>query len=170
MQKVSLCGRFRGSFLLHLLTKNFCDVFDTGLNSKVYSENGIPTGEVRAVARFSTESGTSMKGDPTYNLFIYGLSDSNNEFMGKPVTMYADSFISDMLYLQQPEASKAMVAVTMWMQVANRLHSAYGACKNSFLTDGRSSDGRMLQTNDPGLLLDEAAGESVFALSLVVTM
>lgn len=100
-----------------------------------------------------------MKGDPTYNLFIYGLSDSNHEFLGKPATMYADSFISDMLYLEQQEASKAMVAVTIWMQVAHSLHSAYGACKNSFLTDGRSSDGRRLQTNDPGLMLDEAAGE-----------
>lgn len=103
-----------------------------------------------------------MRSDPTYNLFIYGLSDEKQEFLGRPATLYADSFISDLLYKAGnggggSEASEAMVAITIWMQVAHSLHSAYGACKRSFITDGRSSDGRDLQSTDPSLMIDEAA-------------
>jgi hypothetical protein len=131
--------------------------YNHGLNSKVYNENGIPTGELRSIAGFSLESSDNMRADPTYNLFVYGLSDDNLEFLGRPTTRYADSYISDLLYSESPEAADAMVAITIWMQVAHSLHSAYGACKNSFLADGRTIDGRLLQGNDPALNIDEAA-------------
>lgn len=98
-----------------------------------------------------------MKKDSTYNLFVYGLSDERHEFMGKPATSYADTFISSLLYSKSPAAANAMVAVTIWMQVAHSLHSSYDACKTSFLTDGRSIDGRGLQDSDPALFIDEAA-------------
>lgn len=93
-----------------------------------------------------------MKGDPTYNLFIYGLSDENQEFMGRPATAYADSFVSNLLYSKAPEAADAMVAITIWMQVAHSLHSAHGACKMS-----EPSTGRHLKENDPALYIDVAA-------------
>ena len=128
-----------------------------GENSKIFDENGMDTGKRRSISRFSTESKSTMKGDPTYNLFIHGLSDRNQEFLGKPAIVYADSFISDLLYAESPAAPDAMVAVTIWMQVAHSLHSAYGACKSSFLTDGRTINGRHLQNSDPALLIDEAA-------------
>ncbi|KAL7554731.1 hypothetical protein ACHAWF_018259 [Thalassiosira exigua] len=131
--------------------------YTKGMNSKIYNQNGIPTGEVRSISRFSTESRNTMKGDPTYNLFVYGLADDNNEFLGRPASRYADSFIEDLLYSESPEAADAMVAITIWMQVAHSLHSAYGACKQSFLADGRSLDGRFLQSDDPALRIDEAA-------------
>ena len=45
------------------------------------------------------------------------------------------------------------------MQVAHThsLHAAYGACKMSYLADGRTTEGRLLQNNDPSLMVDEAA-------------
>jgi hypothetical protein len=132
----------------------------SGRNSKIYNENGIATGELRSIARFSKESGSTMNADSTYNLFIYGLSDDNQEFMGRPTTVYADTLISNLLYLKAPEAQTAMVAITIWMQVAHSLHSAYGACRSSISTEGRSGiSGRNLQIsdNDPSLFIDEAA-------------
>ena len=98
-----------------------------------------------------------MKSDPTYNLFVYGLSDEKNEFMGRPATSYADSFISNLLYQNSPEASIAMVTITIWMQVAHSLHAAHASCKNAGLTDGRTIDSRNLQDGGPALYLDEAA-------------
>ena len=108
-------------------------VYIHGRNSKIYNENGMPTGELRSISRFSTESDMTMKGDPTYNIFVYGLSDENQEFLGRPATRYADSFISDLLYSEAPEASAAMVSIAIWMQVAHSLHAAYGECKMSYL-------------------------------------
>ena len=128
-----------------------------GLYSKIYNENGIMTGQVRSVQKFSMEAADTMKGDPTYNLFVYGLSDDNHEFMGRPATTYADTFVSNLLLSGSQEAANAMVAITIWMQVAHSLHSAYGACKRSFLTDGRTINGRSLQNSDPSLYIDEAA-------------
>jgi len=107
------------------------DYYNKGENSKIFDENGMDTGKRRSISRFSTESKNTMKGDPTYNLFLHGLSDRNQEFLGKPATVYADSFISDLLYAESPAAPDAMVAVTIWMQVAHSLHSAYGACKEN---------------------------------------
>lgn len=128
-----------------------------GEHSKIYDKNGIPTGELRTIARFSARSKGRMRSDPTYNLFVYGLSDEKQEFLGRPVTLYADSFISDLLYLGAPQAPDAMVAISIWMEVAHHLHSAYNACKLSFLTDARKSDGRRLQNDDPALMIDAAA-------------
>jgi len=132
-------------------------IYSDGLNSKIYDEDGEWAKELRSIKLFSTEAGNTMRSDPTYNLFIYGLSDENQEFMGRPTTLYADSIISNLLYSNSPEASNAMVAVTIWMQVTHSLHSAYGSCKSSFLTDGRTTNGRHLQDNDPSLFIDEAA-------------
>lgn len=101
-----------------------------------------------------------MKSDPTYNLFIYGLSDDNQEFMGRPTTVYADTLVSNLLVLQVPEAHTAMVAITIWMQVVHSLHSAYGACRSSISEERRGLSGRNLQRstdNDPSLFIDEAA-------------
>lgn len=92
-----------------------------------------------------------------YNLFVFGLSDRNQEFLGKPATLYADSFINHLLTDNPQVAADAMVAVTIWMEVAHSLHSAHGACKLSYLADGRNIDGRQMQTRDPALLIDEAA-------------
>jgi hypothetical protein len=142
---------------------------DAGRNSKIYNENGIATGELRSISRFSTESYRTMTGDPTYNLFIYGLSDDNQEFMGRPTTAYADTLISNLLFSKIPEAQVAMVAVTIWIQVAHSLHSAHEACRSSISTEKRSGNSeRTLQEttdNDPSLFIDEAAGES-FARTL----
>ena len=88
-------------------------VYLHGRNSKIYNENGMPTGELRSISRFSTESDMTMRGDPTYNVFVYGLSDENQEFLGRPATRYADSFISDLLYSEAPEASAATVSIAI---------------------------------------------------------
>jgi len=133
------------------------EYYNEGENSKIYDENGIPTGELRSIAGFSTESSVTMRSDPTYNLFVYGLSDEKQEFLGRPATKYADSFISDLLFLEAPEAPDAMIAITIWMQVAHSLHSAHHACKIPFLTDGGTVDGRHLRNSDPALFIDEAA-------------
>ncbi len=96
-----------------------------------------------------------MMSNPTYNLFIHGLSDENHEFMGRPATLYADSFVSNMLTSNMRESSNAMVAITIWMQVAHSLHAAYRACQHSSL-----SENRILQNgldSDPSLFIDEAA-------------
>lgn len=76
-----------------------------------------------------------MRGDPTYNVFVYGLADENQEFLGRLATRYADSFISDLLYSEAPGASAATVSIAIWMQVAHSLHAhaAYGECKMSYL-------------------------------------
>jgi len=145
------------SFLDEKDSEGATHTYTHGLYSKIYNENGIPTGEVRSIAKFSQEAASTMKGDPTYNLFVYGLSDENNEFMGRPATTYADTFISNLLLSGEREAANSMVALTLWMQVAHSLHSAYGACKQSFLTDGRTTNGRYLQQSDPSLYIDEAA-------------
>ena len=95
-----------------------------------------------------------MLNHPTYNIFLHGLADKNFEFMGSPATLYADTFISSLLYSKTAAASDAMVAVSIWMQVAHNLHLSYAACKASFL----SSDSRELKpTKDPSLFVDEAA-------------
>ena len=95
-----------------------------------------------------------MLNDPTYNIFLHGLADDNFEFMGSPATLYADTFIASLLYSKTAAASDAMVAVSIWMQVVNRLHLSYAACKDSFV----SSDSRELKpTEDPSLFVDEAA-------------
>lgn len=136
-------------------------IYRNGRNSKIYSEKGIATGKLRSIAGFSEESGDIMKGDPTYNMFIYGLSDGNQEFMGRPTTEYADAIASNLLNLGAPEAEAAMVAITIWMQVAHSLHAAHDACRSSVSSNGRSgSDWRRLQqssVNDPSLFIDEAA-------------
>lgn len=135
----------------------------SGRNSKIYNEDGIATGELRSISRFSTESNITMKGDPTYNLFIYGLSDDYQEFMGRPTTAYADTLISSLLFSKLPQAQTAMVAVTIWMQIAHSLHSAHQACRSSISTEERSgTNERTLQRitdNDPSIFIDEAAGE-----------
>jgi len=133
------------------------DYYLKGENSKMYDDNGMFLNKRRSIHGFSTESKDKMKGDPTYNLFVYGLSDSRGEFLGRNTTVYADSFISDLLYTKSLAATDAMVAIPIWMQVAHSLHSAYDACKLSLLTDERTMDGRLLQNRDPSLLIDEAA-------------
>jgi hypothetical protein len=103
-----------------------------------------------------------MKGDPTYNVFIYGLSGGDQEFMGRLTTEYADAVISNLLYYEAPEAEAAMVAITIWMQVAHSLHAAYDSCRSSISSEGRSGfNKRHLQqsddNDDPSLFIDEAA-------------
>lgn len=96
-----------------------------------------------------------MKSDPTYNLFIHGLSDENREFLGRPVTLYADSFVSNMLDSNLREASNAMVAITIWMQVAHSLHSSYRSCQQLVLPEYRNLQDS--QNGDPSIFIDEAA-------------
>ena len=133
-------------------------IYSEGLNSKIYGENGMPTGELRTISSFSENSVNTMQNDPTYNLFVYGLSDEHQEFMGKPVVNYADSYVTELLFTSITVAPDAMVALHIWMQVAHKLHSAYKACKSSFLTDGRTIDGRRItQNSDASLFIDEAA-------------
>lgn len=93
--------------------------------------------------------------DPTYNLFIHGLSDENHEFMGRPATLYADSFVSNLLNSSMREASNAMVAISIWMQVAHSLHASYQACRQSSSSVDRHLQNSQL--NDPSLFIDEAA-------------
>ena len=115
-------------------------------------------GKLRLLARFSTESASTMKSDPTYNLFIYGLSDDNQEFMGQPTTVYADTSISNLLVLKVPEAQTAMVPITIWMQVNHSLHSAYGACCLTISEERSGFSERNLERStddDPSLFIDE---------------
>jgi len=138
------------------------EIYRNGRNSKIYDINGIATGEFRSIAGLSKESGDIMKGDPTYNVFIYGLSGDDQEFMGRPTTEYADAVISNLLYYEAPEAEAAMVAITIWMQVAHSLHAAYDSCRSSISSEGRSGfNKRNLQQSidydDPSLFIDEAA-------------
>ena len=101
-----------------------------------------------------------MKAHPTYNLFLYGISDENNEFLGKPATEYADTFVSNLLYSPSsaPVSPDAMVAVTIWMQVIHSLHSAHAACNKPSYPAGESTgDEKSSKDNDPALHIDEAA-------------
>jgi len=125
-----------------------------GRNSKFFDINGLPTGDLRSIRDFSVDSASTMLSDPTYNIFLHGLADQNVEFMGSPASLYADTFITSLLYSKTAAASDAMVAVSIWMQVAHSLHLSYAACKDSFL----SSDSRELKPiKDPSLFVDEAA-------------
>ncbi len=57
-------------------------IYNNGRNSKIYNKFGIAMGELRLLAHFSTESASTMKSDPTNNLFIYSLSDDNSRVHG----------------------------------------------------------------------------------------
>lgn len=143
---------------LCLVTLVHLTFLNVGLYSKIYNENGIPTGEVRSIAKFSLEAASIMKTDPTYNLFVYGLADKNGEFLGRPATAYADSFVSNLLLSSKREAANAMVAISIWQEAVHHLHAAHDKCKLSFLTDGRTAGGRHLdQKSDPSIHIDEAA-------------
>jgi hypothetical protein len=126
-----------------------------GLNSEIHYANGSPTGELRSIAKFGTDSEGTMMSNPTYNLFIHGLSDENHEFLGRPATLYADSFVSNLLASNMREASNAMVAITIWMQVAQSLHEAYRACQQSSLPEERKL--QINRNSDSSLFIDEAA-------------
>jgi len=133
-------------------------IYEEGMNSKIYDENGMPTSGERSIQDFSLNSGRVMIRDPTYNLFITGLSDEYKEFLGRPVTDYADSYVSTLLYSASPIAGDAMVAINIWMEVTHSLHSAYEACKSSVLSEGRSADGRQLaEPQVAARFVDEAA-------------
>lgn len=133
-------------------------IYEEGMNSKIYDNNGMPTSEERSIQDFSLNSGRVMLRDPTYNLFISGLSDENREFLGKPVEDYADSYVSTLLYSASPLAGDAMVAINIWMEVAHSLHSAYEACKSSVLSEGGRVDGRqLLEPRVAARFIDEAA-------------
>jgi len=133
-------------------------IYEEGMNSKIYDENGMPTSEERSIQDFSLNSGRVMLRDPTYNLFITGLADEYKEFLGKPVEDYADSYVSTLLYSASPIAGDAMVAINIWMEVTHSLHSAYEACKSSILSADRSVDGRQLvEPQVAARFIDEAA-------------
>lgn len=131
-------------------------VYDHGENSKIYNENGMPSGK-RSISSFSVNAGNDMRTDPTYNLFVYGLSDEN-DYLGKSVLNYADSFVNLLFDSSDRRltalAPEAMVSLHVWMQVAHKLHTAYAACKESIATSGRQN---MAEISDPSLLIDEAA-------------
>lgn len=126
-----------------------------GENSKTYDDNGKIEGK-RSISSFSTVSAAVMREDATYNLFLYGLADGNKEFLGKPVSTYADSFVSGLLYTDDRQshlsASDGMVALHIWMEVVHKLHSSYRECKATLVTDGRR-----LEDEDAALFIDEAA-------------
>ena len=133
-------------------------IYEEGMNSKIYDKNGMPTSGERSIQDFSLNSGRVMLRDPTYNLFITGLSDEYKEFLGKPVTDYADSYVSSLLYSASPIAGDAMVAINIWMEVTHSLHSAYEACKSSVLSEERSVNGRQLSESQVAArFIDEAA-------------
>lgn len=133
-------------------------IYEEGMNSKIYDENGMPTSKERSIQDFSLTSGRVMLRDPTYNLFVTGLSDEHNEFLGKPVVDYADSYVSALLYSASPIAGDAMVAIPIWMEVAHSLHSAYEACRSSVLSEDRTVDGRELAGSlVAARFIDEAA-------------
>ncbi|KAL7522638.1 hypothetical protein ACHAWX_007338 [Stephanocyclus meneghinianus] len=131
------------------------DLYRNGANSPMYNANGQLIGK-RSVSKFSTDSANIMKENPFYNLFLFGLADENYEFIGRPVTMYADSFVIDLLYSndrqEQLAAPNAMVVLNVWMEVIQKLYSAYISCKSTLLTNGRH-----LEEGDASLLIDEAA-------------
>ncbi len=133
-------------------------IYEEGMNSKIYDDNGVPTSEERSIQDFSLNAGRVMLRDPTYNLFITGLSDEYKEFLGKPVEDYADSYVSTLLFSASPIAGDAMVAINVWMEVTHSLHSAYEACKSSVLSEDRSVDGRQLvEPRVAARFVDEAA-------------
>lgn len=133
-------------------------IYEEGMNSKIYDDHGMPTSEERSIQDFSLKSGRVMLRDPTYNLFVTGLSDEYKEFLGKPVEDYADSYVSNLLYSASPIAGDAMVAINIWMEVTHSLHSAYEACKSSVLSEDRSIDGRQLvEPQVAARFIDEAA-------------
>lgn len=131
-------------------------VYKHGSNSKIYSKNGMPIG-IRSISSFSLQAGSEMQKDPTYNMFVYGLSD-DNDFSGKSVLNYADTFVNWLLESSERRwtslASEAVVALHIWMQVAHKLHAAYDACKLLRNTSERRS---MIESSDASLFLDEAA-------------
>ena len=133
-------------------------IYQEGMHSKIYDNNGMPTSEERSIQDFSLNSGRAMLRDPTYNLYIAGLADEYNEFLGRPVENYADSYVSTLLYSASPLAADAMVAINIWMQVTHSLHSAYEACRSSILSESRSVDGRRLpESRAAARFIDEAA-------------
>jgi len=131
-------------------------VYKHGSNSKIYSKNGMPIG-IRSISSFSLQAGSEMQKDPTYNMFVYGLSDEN-DFLGKSVLNYADTFVNSLFESSERRwtslASEAVVALHIWMQVAHKLHAAYDACKLSKNASERRS---VIESSDASLFLDEAA-------------
>ena len=146
--------------MLSLSVFDFPCLLRSGEHSKIFDSNGMDTNKRRSIAGFGKKAKRIMKADPTYNLFLYGISDENQEFLGKPATDYADTFISNLLYSPSsaPVAPDAMVAVTIWMQVIHSLHSAHAACNRpSFVEEESTGDGGPSQDDDSGLYIDEAA-------------
>eukprot|EP00804_Cyclotella_cryptica_P018112 CCRYP_005898-RB/>CCRYP_005898-RB protein AED:0.02 eAED:0.02 QI:1433/1/1/1/0.93/0.88/17/82/2547 len=131
------------------------DLYKNGANSPTYNANGQLIGK-RSISRFSTDSANNMTENPVYNLFLIGLADENYEFIGRPVTTYADSFVMDLLYSndrqKQLAAPNAMVVLNIWMEVVQKMYSAYNSCKSTLITNGRRLEG-----GEASLFIDEAA-------------
>lgn len=52
------------------------DLYRNGANSPMYNANGQLIGK-RSVSKFSTDSANTMKENPVYNLFLFGLADES---------------------------------------------------------------------------------------------
>jgi hypothetical protein len=125
-----------------LTSKNFSlamVIYQDGRYSSIYDENGKLEG-LRSLKSLSVEATQEMLDEPLFNMFIYSLRNSEDQFMSRDMRLYADSLVEDSFHIQTSADSnmlpvEAMLALNLWMYLAHSLYETLEHCRNKEIRD-----------------------------------
>jgi len=104
-----------------------------------HSQNSRVKASLPTLESMSIDASTAMKEDPTFNIFLYALSDEKLIDKSNPVEVYADTVVKDSFEVPDVDlAAEASVALNMWMFIIHKLHESIRVCK---LDKDKNDDG-----------------------------